>query len=103
TSVRSTGESQVGMPGRVAIGFAFVKRRYTFSGDVSVNIPQTVKMAYAMNNGVGDTVIHPVAQPNLNLGASVPFGKTREVNIGFFTDTSSVSSRDIRDIGLSRV
>jgi hypothetical protein len=103
TSVHSSGKSQVGMPGRIAFGFAFVKRRYTFSGDISVNIPQTVKLAYAMNNALADTVMHPVAQPNLNLGASVPFGKTREVNIGFFTDTSSVSGRDIREIGLSRV
>jgi hypothetical protein len=56
-----------------------------------------------MNNALADTVMHPVASPNLNLGASVPFGTTREVNIGFFTDTSSVSGRDIREIGLSRV
>lgn len=103
TSIHSSGKSQVGMPGRIALGFAYVKRRYTFSGDISVNIPQEIKFAYAMNNAVADTVMHPVAQPNLNLGASVPFGKTREVNIGFFTDTSSVSDRDIRDIGLSRV
>lgn len=102
-SVHSRGKSQVGMPGRVAFGFAFVKRRYTFSGDLSINIPQTVKLAYEMNNAVADTIMHPVVQPNLNLGASVPFGTTREVNIGFFTDSSSVSSRDIRDIGLSRL
>lgn len=101
-ATHARGESQVGMPGRVAFGFAYVKRRYTFSGDLSLNIPQTVKLAYAMN-GIEDTVMHPVVQPNLNLGASVPFGLTREVNIGFFTDSSSVSSRDIRENGLSRV
>lgn len=102
TSTRARGESQVGMPARIAVGFAFVKRRYTFSGDVSVNIPQTVKLAYDMTS-LPDTVMHPVVQPNLNIGASVPFGTTKEVNIGFFTDLSSVSDRDIQRLGLSRV
>jgi long-subunit fatty acid transport protein len=102
-SVHSTGKSQVGMPGRAAIGFAYVKRRYTFSGDFSVNIPQHVKLAYGMSNQVADTIMTPLVQPNFNLGASVPFGTTKEVNIGFFTDISSVSDHDIRQLGLSRV
>jgi hypothetical protein len=42
-------------------------------------------------------------QPNLSLGASVPFGPTKEVNIGFFTDLSSVSQADVDKNGLSRV
>lgn len=109
TSLHASGESQVGMPGRVAFGFAFVKRRYTFSGDLSLNIPQNVKMSYDMKpaslNGItlADTALHPLVQPNLNLGASVPFGKTKEVNIGFFTDISSVSGRDVDRLGLSHV
>jgi hypothetical protein len=111
--LRASGSSEVAMPGRVAFGFAFVKRRYTFSGDLSVNLPTAVKLAYNMTpqaiNGlaaptaVADQVMHPNAQPNLNLGASVPFGTTKEVNIGFFTDLSSVSQRDIDNLGLSRV
>lgn len=34
-------------------------------------------------------------QPNVNIGASIPFGPTKELNIGFFTDFSSVSTTDI--------
>jgi hypothetical protein len=45
----------------------------------------------------------PGFQPNLNLGASVPFGSTKEINIGFFTDLSSVSQEDIDKLGASRV
>lgn len=111
--VRATGSSAVGMPGRIAFGFAFVKRRYTFSGDISVNFARDVKVAYDMVaqqiTGLGappvvaSTVMTPNTQPNLNIGASVPFGKTKEVNIGFFTDFSSVSKRDIEELGLSRI
>ena len=43
--------------------------------------------------------MHPGVQPNLNLGASVPFGPTKEVNIGFFTDFSSVSHQDVDALG----
>jgi hypothetical protein len=110
--IRATGSSEVGLPARVVFGFAFVKRRYTFSGDLSVNFPHSVRLAYDMKaeaiNGldtpiVPDRVLTPGVQPNLNLGASVPFGTTKEVNIGFFTDLSSVSQADIDNNGLSRV
>jgi long-subunit fatty acid transport protein len=109
---RATGSSEVGLPARIALGFAFVRRRYTFSGDLSVNLPHRVRLAYDMKadptagvptQAVPDRVLSPNAQPNLNLGASVPFGTTKEVNIGFFTDLSSVSQADIDRNGLSRV
>ncbi len=110
--IRATGSSEVGLPARIALGFAFVKRRYTFSGDLSVNLPHRVRLAYDMKaeaiDGLGtpvvpDRVLSPGVQPNLNVGASVPFGTTKEVNIGFFTDLSSVSQSDIDNNGLSRV
>ncbi len=110
---RAAGSSEVGLPARVALGFAFVKRRYTFSGDLSVNFPQRIRLAYDMTSqpigGLGppapvpDRVMSPGIQPNLNLGASVPFGETKEINIGFFTDLSSVSGEDIARLGASRV
>ena len=52
---------------------------------------------------VPDLVMSPGAQPNVNLGASVPFGKEKEINIGLFTDLSSVSQVDIEKNGASRV
>lgn len=111
--LRASGSSEVGLPARAALGFAYVKRRYTFSADVSVNFAHRVKVAYDMKpqaiNGlappapVPDLVMTPGVQPNVNLGASVPFGPTKEVNIGFFTDLSSVSEADVKRLGLSRV
>lgn len=111
--MRATGSSEVALPARIAFGFAFVKRRYTFSGDLSVNFAQPVRMAYGMTpqpvDGLAaptmsfDRTLHPGVQPNLNLGASVPFGKTKEVNIGFFTDLSSVSDVDVARAGAARV
>src|SRR4051812_35076932 len=99
--MRATGSSEVGLPARVALGFAFVRRRYTFSADVSVNFAHRVRVAYGMTAQdirglaaglpLSDRTLSPRAQPNLNFGASVPFGHTKEVNIGFFTDLSSVS------------
>jgi hypothetical protein len=102
-AIRATGTSEVGMPGRLAVGFAYVKRRYTFSGDLSVSFGRTVRMGYEMGGTVPDHTLSPSTHPNLNAGASVPFGTTNEVNIGFFTDFSSVSQRDIDVNGLSRV
>jgi hypothetical protein len=99
--IRARGSSEVGMPARLAVGFAYVKRRYTFSGDLSVSFGRTVRMGYGMS--VPDQTLSPSTHPNLNAGASVPFGTTKEVNIGFFTDFSSVSQRDIDLNGLSRV
>jgi hypothetical protein len=111
--LRASGKSEVALPARVAVGFAYVRRRYTFSGDFSLNFGREVRLAYDMKpeaivgmpapSAVPDMVLTPVLQPNLNLGASVPFGKTKEVNIGFFTDLSSVSQRDVEQNSLSRV
>jgi hypothetical protein len=111
--LRASGNSEVALPARVVLGFAYVRKRYTFSGDVSLNFARDVRLAYDMKpeviagaappSSVPDMVLTPVMQPNLNAGASVPFGKTKEVNIGFFTDFSSVSQGDIERNSLSRV
>src|SRR5262249_27402349 len=46
---------------------------------------------------------HLAFQPNVNLGASIPFGSTKELNVGFFTDVSSVSQEDRARLGSDRV
>lgn len=111
--LRASGKSEVALPARIAFGLAYVRRRYTFSGDLSLNFMRDVRLAYDMKpeaieglpapGPVADMTVSTVLQPNLNLGASVPFGKTKEVNIGFFTDFSSVSGKDIRENSLSRI
>ena len=52
---------------------------------------------------VPDVSLDPTFQPNLNLGAGIPFGATRELDIGFFSDFSSVSGLDIVRSGADRV
>ncbi len=113
TLLRARGSSEAAMPARVVFGFAYVKRRYTFSADASVNFARDVRLSYDMTAqaiagqgtppAVPNVALSPGVQPNVNLGASVPFGPTKEVNIGFFTDFSSVSDEDVKRIGSSRV
>jgi hypothetical protein len=112
--VRTVGSSRVDLPLRIAAGMAYVKKRYTFTGDLSLNFPRTVHVAEGMaltkiaglSPQAGAYVAPPADmsqdrtqdltfQPNVNLGASIPFGPTKELNIGFFTDFSSVSTTDI--------
>jgi hypothetical protein len=112
--VRTTGSSRVDLPLRIATGMAYVKKRYTFTGDISLNFPRTVHVAEGMSltkiaglSPQAQAFVTPPAgmsqdrtqdltfQPNVNLGASIPFGPTKELNLGFFTDFSSVSTTDI--------
>ncbi|MFT3770267.1 MAG: hypothetical protein QM820_32970 [Minicystis sp.] len=110
--IRATGSSHLDLPLRIAVGMAYVKKRYTFTGDISVNFPRRVEVAHDMTaeriTGVPpmtamDRTLSLTFQPNINLGASVPFGPTKELNIGFFTDFSSVSSEDVASKGSNRV
>jgi hypothetical protein len=118
--VRTTGSSEVGLPLRVALGMAYVKKRYTFTGDLSLDFPREVRFARGMettsinrlqaapvpadwrSQSTCDDPVTPLDrcqkptwQPNVNIGASIPFGPTKELNVGFFSDISSVSTADV--------
>jgi hypothetical protein len=115
--LRAVGVSEVGLPLRLVAGMAYVKKRYTFTGDVSLNFPRQVRFARDMVaqpinglpptaaavNAAVDRTINPTFQPNIALGASVPFGPEKELNIGFFTDFSSVSPTDVAKQGSDRI
>jgi hypothetical protein len=111
--MRVQGSSEVGLPLRIAAGAAYVRRRYTFTADLSLNFPHHVRVVYdakataigglGLPPSVPDVNLDPTFQPNLNLGAGIPFGATRELNIGFFTDFSSVSGLDVLRSGADRV
>lgn len=110
--MRASGSSHVDLPFRVAIGMAYVKKRYTFTGDISLNFPRRVEVARDMvaERVTGlpamtamDRASERTFQPNVNLGASIPFGPTKELNFGFFTDFSSVSAKDIAAQGTDRI
>ncbi len=111
--IRAEGKSEVGLPLRMAFGTAYVRRRYTFSADISVNFPQHARVFSDVKaqtiGGLGappsipDVVLERTFQPNINLGAAIPFGPERELDIGLFTDLSSVSPTDSARTGTDRV
>jgi long-subunit fatty acid transport protein len=110
--IRASGSSHVDLPLRMTVGMAYVKKRYTFTGDVSLNFPRQVEEAHDMKADritgvaatmVADRTMQLTFQPNVNIGASVPFGPEKELNIGFFTDFSSVSPTDVTSRGADRV
>ena len=110
---RVEAKSEVGLPLRIALGAAYVRRRYTFSADLSLNFPQHARVIYDAKaqaiSGLGpppilaDVVVARTFQPNLNLGAAIPFGPERELDIGLFTDLSSVPSAASTGSGADRV
>ena len=110
---RAEGSSEVGLPLRIALGAAYVRSRYTFSADLSLNFPQHARVVYDAKaqaiSGLGpppsipDVVVARTFQPNINLGAAIPFGPERELDIGLFTDLSSVSRAAIDGAGADRV
>jgi hypothetical protein len=111
--IRAEAKSEVGLPLRLAFGTAYVRRRYTFSADISVNFPQHARVFYDAKaqaiSGLGpaptlpDVVLERTFQPNVNLGAGIPFGPEKELDIGLFTDLSSVSPADSARTGTDRV
>ena len=90
----------------------FQIERFTFTGDLSLNFPRQVEVAYGMVaqhiGGVPDATaqdrqINLTWQPNINLGASIPFGPEKELNIGFFSDISAISPQDVTVQGSDRI
>lgn len=111
--IRAEAKSEVGLPLRIALGGAYVRSRYTFSADLSLNFPQHARVFYDAAaqaiSGLGappilpDVVVERTFQPNINLGAAIPFGSERELDIGLFTDLSSVSRAAVDGAGADRV
>jgi hypothetical protein len=108
--VRVAGSSQLALPLRIAFGAAWSSPDLTISIDLSVNFPRTVKLAYNLKPetidgampvtaAIPDHVIHPVLQPNANLGAEIRLSQRLALDLGVFTDLSSVSRED-RDLDL---
>jgi hypothetical protein len=106
--------SQVGFPLRIALGGAYSTPRFTLSADASINVfVGGVRTAYDVRrqaivgvNGpssLPDTELQPALQPNVNLGAEFSVARDKVIDVGLFTDLSSVSSRDMDRYGLDRV
>ena len=100
---RLTGSSEVGFPLRVAIGGAYSAPRWTLSVDASLNFPHQVRVAYDLTavhiqgvapqaGAIPALTYAPQFQPNANVGLATTIAKNIELDLGAFTDISSVSS-----------
>jgi hypothetical protein len=99
------GSSDLSLPMRIAAGVAYMTRGFTVSLDVSLNLPRDVEVAYDMNprdiEGVDDpgpapdTVLHRSLQPNVNVGIEFALLPSLVLDLGAFTDLSSVGEEDV--------
>jgi hypothetical protein len=106
--IRLTGKSSVGFPLRVAAGVSYAWPRFTLSLDGSVNLPGTVAVASSLEaikirgSAAPDAKflaardIELAVQPNVNLGAEIAITDTKVIDLGAFTDFSSVSDQQIQ-------
>jgi len=103
---RFTGKSAASFPMRFAVGVAYTTESTTLSADASVNLPHTVRTAYdlaavpidGVTPGAGEeSKLERVLQPNLNLGAEVRVTRSVAIDVGAFTDISSVPAQGEQD------
>lgn len=99
TPIRFTGKSAASFPMRVALGAAYLGNGYTLSADASLNLPHSIRVAYDLVpiriQGVTESSPAPVTlervlQPNINVGAELHVTRTIAIDLGGFTDLSSV-------------
>lgn len=114
---RLEGKSDASMPLRVALGVAYRWPRVALSLDGSVNFPHRARSAYDLEqvefNGIApldDDIVEESEvfsihtwQPNVNLGAEFVVVEDVVIDVGAFTDLSSVSNQDIEERDADRV
>lgn len=114
---RATGSSDISLPFRIAVGGAYSTESFTISFDASLNFPHTVDMLYDYQaediDGFGrpssddleDAEYHfeRTLQPNFNLGVEFALTDGVLLDLGAFTDLSSVSDKDIEELYSDRV
>lgn len=105
--VRLKGASDLGLPARFAIGFAWTSPNFILSLDLSAGLPRTTAVAHDLEQieveGVPlleepaeDTELKLGLQPNVNIGAEIGISDSIVLDVGFFTDLSSTSEDDLR-------
>ncbi|HHH30287.1 MAG TPA: hypothetical protein ENK57_18365 [Polyangiaceae bacterium] len=115
--VRLEGKSDASMPLRIALGVAYRWPRVALSLDGSVNFPHRARSAYDLrqidydgippldDDLVDESEVFSVHtwQPNVNLGAEFAVVEDVVIDVGAFTDLSSVSNEDIAERDADRV
>jgi hypothetical protein len=113
---RYEGSSNLSMPLRLAFGIAYHAHPVTVSLDASLNFPHTVETVHELEQIIvegfpelsqdivdaAETVHERTWQPNVNLGAEFAIAEPVVLDVGAFTDLSSVSD-DAVDEGQDRV
>lgn len=114
---RLDGKSDASTPLRIALGVAYRWPRVTLSLDGSVNFPHRARSAYDLkqteldgivpldDDQVEDAEVFSVHtwQPNVNVGAEFAVVEDVVIDVGAFTDLSSVSNEDIEERDADRV
>jgi hypothetical protein len=113
---RLEGDSRLSWPLRLALGGAYRSEAFTLSLDVSLNFPTDVAQADELDSIDVDNIPPPddaeireselllkrTFQPNVNLGAEFRVADGAVIDLGVFTDLSSVSQEDV-DAGSDRI
>ena len=114
---RVEGSSELSMPMRLALGVAYMTDGFTLSFDASLNFPHIVRTAHELQQIELDQIpalspddleaqerirLHGW-QPNFNLGAEFGVSEDVVIDVGAFTDLSSVSDVDIDNYDVDRV
>ena len=114
---RVTGDSDISLPMRIALGFAYETDAFTLSADASLAFPYTARTAYNLeaarirnipplsSDDLDDLeyILDRTWQPNFNLGAEFQIVEDVVIDIGAFTDLSSVSSKAVREDSADQV
>lgn len=115
--VRLSGDSEVALPPRVALGAAYMTDKLKMSMDLSLAFPTTVVVADNLTAspiaGVATPTLDELAaenivlrrtwQPNLNIGVEVEVSSGVVIDYGFFSDISSVSPEDADELAHDRI
>ena len=105
--LRFEGTSDLSLPFRLAVGAAYSTKRFSIALDASLNFPRTIAEAAELeqvaiqgfealppSEVAGFEVIHDRTwQPNVNLGVELAVVDPVVIDVGAFTDLSSVSTR----------
>lgn len=102
---RVRGDSELSLPLRLALGAAYSSPGFTFSADLSLAFPRDVDMATNTESvqvrGVpfidesADVTLHRTFQPNAAVGMEVEVAEETVIDLGAFTDLSSVADEDV--------
>ncbi len=106
---RAKGKSDLSLPLRMALGFGYATERFSLGVDATLDFPREVALFRDLEEQPIDGVtplspsdlaafesrLHLTWTPNVNVGAEVRVSEKVALDMGAFTNLSSVADRDI--------